>query len=284
MGISLLVLALKLAAWWLTGSVALYSDALELLVNVVGALIAWIVLRYAQRPPDKGHPYGHHKAEYFSAVAEGSMIIVAALLIMREAVLSFSHASQADLGVIGLGVNAVAMVVNLIWARVLIGAGTDRASPALVAGGRHLMSDVWTSVGVLLGLMLAWIGGWHVLDPIIAILVALNILREGFGVVASSLDGLMDKAITPEEQAKITGILHHAGSGALQIHDIKTRRAAQAVFVEFHLVVDGDMTVQTSHDICDRIEQAIRDQIPEAKVTIHVEPDHKLKPSGIQPA
>ena len=282
--VALSVLALKMAAWWLTGSVALYSDALESLVNVVGAVIAWIALRYAQRPPDSTHQFGHHKAEYFSAVAEGTMIIVAALLIVREAVLSFSHATPANLGAVGLGVNAIAMVVNLVWARILIGVGSGRNSPALVASGRHLMSDVWTSVGVLAGLVLAKLGGWPVLDPILAILVALNILREGFHVVASSMDGLMDRAVTPQEQERIAETLHQSSTGALQIHDVKTRRAGQAMFVEFHMVVDGEMSVQASHDICDRVEAAVRSAFPEAHVTIHVEPDYKLKDAGIEPA
>lgn len=282
--VSLLVLALKLLAWRMTGSVALYSDALESLVNVVGAVIAWFALRYAQKPADSTHHYGHHKAEYFSAVAEGSMIIVAALLIMREAALAIVHATEADLDPVGLGVNAAAMVVNLLWARVLIGAGSNRNSPALAAGGRHLMSDVWTSVGVLIGLGLAKIAGWPILDPILAILVAANILREGFIVVTSSMGGLMDRAATDEEQARIEEILHRSSAGALQIHDVKTRRAGQAMFVEFHMVVDGEMTVQASHDICDRVEAAIREAFPKARATIHVEPDMKLKAEGIAPA
>lgn len=282
--ISLLVLTLKMLAWWMTGSVALYSDALESFVNVVGALIAWFALRYAQKPPDRGHHYGHHKAEYFSAVAEGAMIVAAAILIAQEAILSFAQVTEADLGPVGLGVNAIAMVVNLAWARVLLTAGRDRNSPALTASGRHLMSDVWTSAGVLVGLVLAIATGWAILDPLLALLVAMNILREGFGVIASSMSGLMDKAVTPEEQETIAEIVHRSGGGAMQIHDIKTRRAGQAMFVEFHMVVDGEMTVRTSHGICDRLEAAIRAELPEALVTIHVEPEHHLKPEGIEPA
>lgn len=281
--VSLLVLGLKILAWRLTGSVALYSDALELLVNLVGALIAWAALRYAQKPADRGHNYGHYKAEYFSAVAEGSMIIIAALLIVREAVSSFSSLGEADLGPVGLGVNTIAMFVNLGWARVLITVGKRRNSPALQANGRHLMSDVWTSVGVLAGLIAAVLTGWAILDPILAIVVALNILREGSVVVLTSLDGLMDRALGRDEQDRITGIIQKSLDGALQVHDVKTRSAGQAMFVEFHLVVDGDMTVRRSHAICDRIEAAIHDDFPEATVTIHVEPDNKLKPSGIVP-
>ena len=181
------------------------------------------------------------------------------------------------------GVNAVALVVNLVWARVLIGAGNGRNSPALLAGGRHLMSDVWTSVGVLAGLVAASLTGWLILDPILAILVALNILREGSLVVVASLDGLMDRALGRGEQDQIRHIIQKSLDGALQVHDLKTRAAGQATFVEFHLVVDGDMTVRRSHAICDRIEAAIHDDFPGATVTIHVEPDNKLKPSGIAP-
>lgn len=282
--VSLLVLGLKLLAWRLTGSTALYSDALESLVNVGGALIAWFALRYAQRPPDSGHPFGHHKAEYVSAVAEGTMIILAALLILRESWLAFSDLTRVDLAPAGLWVNAVAMVVNLAWARMLIVHGTGHRSPALVAGGRHLMTDVWTSVGVLGGLVLARQTGWTVLDPILALIVAGNILREGFGVVAASMGGLMDRAADPKEQERIEDVIHRSATGALQIHDVKTRRAGQALFVEFHMVVDSDMTVRASHDICDAVELALHQEMPEAQVTIHVEPEDKLKPRGIEPA
>ena len=165
----------------------------------------------------------------------------------------------------------------------LIGAGNRRSSPALLAGGRHLMSDVWTSAGVLAGLVAAGLTGWLILDPILAILVALNILREGALVVLTSMDGLMDRALGRDEQGRIEAIIQKSLDGALQVHDIKTRSAGQAMFVEFHLVVDGEMSVRRSHAICDRIEAAIRDDIPEASVTIHVEPDSKLKPSGIEP-
>lgn len=282
--VSALVLGLKLLAWWLTGSIALYSDAMESLVNVGGAALAWLAVRYASRPPDPEHPFGHHKAEYFSAVAEGIMIILAAVLILREAALAFADLGRVNLVPAGLLVNALAMVANLAWARMLIVHGRRHRSPALVASGRHLMTDVWTSVGVLAGLVLARQTGWAVLDPILALIVAANILREGFRVVATSMSGLMDRAASSEEQRLIEDIVHRSGSGALQIHDIKTRRAAQALFVEFHLVVDSEMSVRASHEICDAIEAALRRELPAAKVTIHVEPEHKLKAEGIRPA
>ena len=282
--VAIAVLALKLLAWRLTDSVALMSDALESLVNVGGAIMAWMAVHYAKRPADAGHPFGHYKAEYFSAVIEGIMIIIAALLIVQQSVQALGNlGATADWGRAGLLVNGIALVLNLIWARVLIRCGGGLNSPALIAGGRHLMSDVWTSVGVLLGLVLALVTGWTILDPLLALFVAVNILREGYGVVASSVNGLMDSAAPEEERARIEGLLHHAATGALQVHGLKTRRAGVALFVEFHMVVDGAMTVQASHMICDTIEEAIQQAFPEAQVIIHVEPEHKLEPSGIAP-
>ncbi|MEP2716757.1 cation diffusion facilitator family transporter [Pseudophaeobacter sp.] len=282
--VALLVLALKLLAWKLTGSVALLSDALESLVNVGGAVMAWMAVHYAKKPADADHPFGHHKAEYFSAVLEGIMIIIAALLIVQQSLQALSNLSgTADWGRAGLLVNGAALVLNLIWARLLITRGSALSSPALIAGGRHLMSDVWTSVGVLLGLVLALATGWAILDPLLALFVAVNILREGYCVVVSSVNGLMDSAAPEEERAQIEELLHHAAVGALQVHGLKTRRAGVALFVEFHMVVEGTMTVRASHDICDCIEEAIQAAFPEAQVTIHVEPEHKLEPSGIAP-
>lgn len=281
--IALAVTGLKTAAWMMTGSVALLSDALESLVNIGGAVMAWFAVRYAQRPPDAGHPYGHHKAEYFSAVAEGIMIVIAALVILHEAINALGRPAAADWGSAGLLVNALAMVVNLAWARVLLRAGGRLRSPALSAGGRHLMSDVWTSAGVLAGLVLALASGWAVLDPLLALLVAVNILREGRLVIASSVNGLMDTAAPKAERKRIEEIIHRSANGALQVHGLKTRGAGQALFVEFHMVVDGAMPVRAAHDICDRVEAALQDAIPDAQVVIHVEPEHKLEPAGIKP-
>ncbi|MCB4457496.1 cation diffusion facilitator family transporter [Leisingera sp. McT4-56] len=281
--VALSVMALKVAAWMMTGSVALLSDALESLVNIGGAVMAWFAVRYAQRPPDAGHPYGHHKAEYFSAVIEGILIVIAALVILHEAISALTRASDADWGAAGMGVNALAMLVNLAWARVLLRAGGRLKSPALSAGGRHLMSDVWTSAGVLAGLGLALATGWAVLDPLLALLVGVNILREGWLVIAASVNGLMDTAAPEGERARIEEIIHRTANGAMQVHGLKTRRAGRALFVEFHMVVDGAMTVRAAHDICDRLEAALRAAIPGMQVVIHVEPEHKLEPAGIAP-
>ncbi|PRZ47025.1 cation diffusion facilitator family transporter [Tritonibacter scottomollicae] len=281
--VSLLVLALKLGAWALTDSVALFSDAMESLVNVSAAVLAWFAIRYAERPADDGHPFGHHKAEYFSAVIEGIMIILAAALIVHQAISALTSGAMANLTPVALVVNAAALAINLLWAQILLRSGLRLKSPAFEAGGRHLMSDVWTSAGVMGGLILVLVTGWTVLDPILALLVAVNILREGLHVVSDSVDGLMDKAASDEEQDKIRAVILGSGGGALQIHDIKTRRAGKAIFVEFHMVVDGAMTVAQSHDICDRLEHEIEATLPGVHVTIHVEPDHKLEDSGLEP-
>ncbi|UWQ37594.1 cation diffusion facilitator family transporter [Leisingera aquaemixtae] len=281
--VALAVMGLKIAAWMMTGSVALLSDALESLVNIGGAVMAWFAVRYAQRPPDAGHPYGHHKAEYFSAVIEGILIVIAALVIVHEAVNALSRPEMADWAPAGLLINALAMAVNLLWAQVLLRAGARLSSPALSAGGRHLMSDVWTSAGVLAGLGLALASGWAILDPLLALLVAVNILREGWRVIASSVNGLMDMAAPEAERARIEEIIHRSAAGALQVHGLKTRRAGRALFVEFHMVVDGAMSVRAAHDICDRVEAALKASLPDAQAVIHVEPEHKLEPAGIKP-
>ncbi|MBY6140634.1 cation diffusion facilitator family transporter [Leisingera daeponensis] len=281
--IALAVMALKVAAWKMTGSVALLSDALESLVNIGGAVMAWIAVRYAQRPPDAGHPYGHHKAEYFSAVIEGILIVIAALVILHEAIGALTRPAAANWGAAGMAVNGLAMAVNLAWARVLLRAGGRLKSPALSAGGRHLMSDVWTSAGVLAGLGLALATGWAVLDPLLALLVGVNILREGWLVIAASVNGLMDTAAPEEDRARVEEIIHRTANGAMQVHGLKTRRAGRALFVEFHMVVDGAMTVRAAHDICDRVESALRAAIPDVQPVIHVEPEHKLEPAGIEP-
>jgi len=248
-----LVLALKTLAWWMTGSVALLSDALESTVNLAAAFAALAAIRVAARPADDNHPFGHHKAEFFSAVLEGVLIIVAALFIFKEAYAGFFSPRVMERPFEGLAVNAVATVINGGWAFVLIRQGRRRKSPALVADGRHLWADVVTSGGVAVGVLLAITTGWWVLDPIMAALVAVNVLWSGFRLVRESLSGLMDEAVSEEILATIRRIIASEANGAVQAHDLKIRHAGSAVFIEFHLVVPGDMTVFDDHEICDRI-------------------------------
>ena len=276
-----LVLALKGLAWWMTGSVALLSDALESTVNLATAFAALIAIRVAARPADAAHPYGHHKAEYFSAVLEGVMIIVAAIFILREAYAGFLAPRLLDAPVEGLLVNASATAINAVWALVLVRRGRALRSPALVADGKHLWTDVVTSAGVAAGILLALVTGWWLLDPLLAALVALNILWSGSKVVKESLSGLMDEAVPEGTLARIRDIIAAEGAGAVEAHDLRTRHAGQATFVEFHLVVPGQMSVFDAHEICDRVEAGIRKAVPDARITIHVEPEHKSKHSGI---
>lgn len=281
--VAVIVMAIKFGAWWLTGSVALYSDALESIVNVIAATAAFVAITYAQRPADTDHPFGHYKAEYFSAVLEGVLIVLAALLILREAVATLM---SGDMGITapgpGLALNLLAAIVNGVFATILIRSGRSARSPALVADGKHIMTDVVTSAGVLVGLGLALATGWLWLDPVLAILVAVNIVREGWHVISESMNGLMDRAVDGEEEARIRGAILANGGGAMEVHDIRTRTAGPLTFIEFHLVVDGRMTVEESHAICDRIEDGLRDEMPGARIVIHVEPDYKAKDEAIK--
>jgi cation diffusion facilitator family transporter len=279
-GIALAVMGIKYIAFLMTGSVALFSDALESIVNVLTAVAALIAIRISSLPPDSGHPFGHHKAEYFSAILEGALIIVAALLIFREAYLALLQPRMlTDTGA-GLAVNALATAINAAWAWVLISRGRAWSSPALEGDGHHLVSDVITSVGVLVGLMLATATGWAILDPLIAGAVALNILRIGYRLAVESMSALMDQAASPRIEARIKEAIRANAEGALQAHDIRTRTAGPQTFIEFHLVVPGEMTVEAAHEICDRLEDAIEEALENTDVVIHVEPDHKAKPRG----
>ncbi|MBD9526020.1 cation diffusion facilitator family transporter [Paracoccus sp. PAR01] len=279
--VGLVVLALKALSWWLTGSIALLSDALESTVNVATAVAALIAIRVAARPADREHPYGHHKAEFFSAVLEGVMIIVAALLIMREAVHGFFNPRVLDAPLEGLLINIAASVINGWWCWVLIRGGRQLRSPALVADGHHLLSDVISSGGVVIGVALAVITGWSVLDPALAALVAVNILWSGWRVMKSSLSGLMDEAVSEDMMEKIRSTISDEATGAIEAHDLRTRHAGPKTFIDFHLVVDGQTTVDQAHDICDRVERALKGHLPGALITIHVEPEHKAKHSGV---
>ncbi|WP_293914819.1 cation diffusion facilitator family transporter [Deinococcus sp.] len=279
--VALLVLGLKALAYLTTGSVALYSDALESTINVVAALGAYFALRLSARPADAGHPYGHSKAEYFSAVTEGVLIVLAAVSIVWAALPVFRHPRSVEAPLLGLLISGGASVINLVWARVLLQIGRERRSPALIADGKHVMSDVVTSVGVLGGVVLAKLSGWFILDPLLAMLVALNILWSGYGLVRDSVGGLMDAAVDPGTERTIRQAMSEHAEGALEAHDLRTRNAGAVTFIEFHLVVPGEMSVQEAHDICDRLEDAIQTVVEGANVTIHVEPQEKAKHHGV---
>lgn len=275
--VALGVMGLKYLAYALTGSVALYSDALESIVNVIAALGAWWAISVSYKPADENHPFGHHKAEYISAVVEGVLITIAALLIAKEAWSALENPRQLDEPWLGLAINTGAAAINAFWAMLLIRTGRSARSPALEADGRHIMTDVFTSVGVLVGLVGAVITGWAILDPLLAILVAINILWQGWGVINKSVQGLMDIGVEPAEEMRIRDVISANAGGALEVHDLKTRIAGRVTFIEFHLVVVADMSVGDAHIICDRIEDALKAQIESARVVIHVEPEDEAK-------
>ena len=275
------VMGLKYLAYWQTGSAALYSDALESIVNLVTATVALYAIHVAFQPADRRHQFGHHKAEYFSAVIEGVLIVVAALLILHEAYDAYVKPRTLNNLSAGMGLNAVATIINAGWCAFLINWGRRQRSPALVADGWHLLTDVVTSVGVLVGLGLATLTGWQILDPALAALVALNILWAGWRLVRESVSGLMDEAVTADVARRIREAIAANAEGAIEAHDLKTRTAGRVTFIEFHLVVPGSMTVATSHKICDRLEAALIEAVQDAEVLIHVEPEEEAKQKGV---
>lgn len=274
-------MAIKYLAYVKTGSVALYSDALESIVNVVTAVVALTMIRISRRPADRRHQFGHHKAEYLSAVIEGVLIVIAALAILKEAYVALLTPRTLTDVPIGLLISAVAMALNGAWAAFLIRWGGRQKSPALVADGWHLLTDVVTSAGVLVGLGLAAMTGWSVLDPLLAAVVALNILWAGWRVMRSSMSGLLDEAVAGEIAQRIRNVIKSNADGALEAHDIRTRSAGPATFIEFHLVVPAAMTVLEAHRICDRLERAIEREIDGAEVLIHVEPEGEARNRGV---
>jgi cation diffusion facilitator family transporter len=276
------VLALKLGAWWLTGSVALFADALESVVNVAAALAALVAVRFSAMPADANHPYGHAKAEYFSAVLEGALILLAAVMILHAAWAALLAPRAPDAPALGLAISALATGINAFWALRLSRGGRALASPALLADARHLWADVVTSAGVIVGVALVALTGLLWLDPLLAAITALNILWSGSRLLRESFGGLMDEAVPPALLARIQELVRQEGAGAIEAHDLRTRHAGRFTFVEFHLVVPGALTVRDAHEICDRIEAALKAELTDAVITIHVEPEAKAKREGVQ--
>lgn len=278
--VGVLVLGLKYLAYHLTGSLALYSDALESIINVATAFTAFFAVRLSAMPPDADHPYGHHKVEYLSAVLEGVLIVVAAIFILREAYGGYFNPKPIEMPVQGLLINVGASVINAIWCAVLFRYGRLWRSPALIADGRHLWTDVITSIGVIFGVSLVAWTGWMRLDAIVAALVALNILWAGWNLMRDSIGGLMDEAAPAQTLARVRELISTHADGALEAHDLRTRNAGRATFIDFHLVVPGSMTVSESHALCDQIEAALHEGVEDAIITIHVEPEEKAKHHG----
>jgi cation diffusion facilitator family transporter len=279
--IGCLVLAMKVVAWWLTRSAAFYSDALETTVNVAAAMIALAAVRFAARPPDANHPYGHDKVEFFAAVIEGVLIIVAALLIFQHAWETWLAPRPIGLPVQGIAVNGVATVLNGAWCAVLIRSGKRLRSPALVADGQHLLADVVTSVGIAIGVLLVVLTGYLALDPLLAAATGVYVLWSGAQMISSSVGGLMDAAPQPAVVHRVRELVADSAAGAIEAHDLRMRHAGKLTFLEFHLVVPGSMTVAQSHAICDHIEETLRQEMPHLMITIHVEPEEKAKQHGV---
>ena len=275
------VLALKTGAWWLTNSAALFSDALESTVNVAASIIALVALRFAERPADANHTYGHQKAEFFAAVIEGALIIVASLAILQHAWDTWRHPLPLSAPWQGLALNGLATVLNGAWGSVLLRAGRQNRSVTLKADGVHLWSDVVTSIVLLAGLGLAIWTELPVLDPLLAAAIAIYVLWSGTSLIGESVSGLMDAAPPPDVVERIRALVGEHAEGALEVHDLRTRHAGRLTYLEFHLVVPGDMRVSEAHDICDRIETALRAEMQQLTITIHVEPEGKAKHHGV---
>jgi cation diffusion facilitator family transporter len=272
-----LVLGLKSLAWWLTGSAALYSDALESIVNVAASVVALVALRFAAKPADANHPYGHDKAEFFSAVIEGVMIVIAALSIFAESWHAWFVPRSFDLPGQGIALSLTATLINGIWAWVLIRAGKRLRSATLNADGRHLVADVVTACGVVAGFALTIFTGQQKLDPLIAAATGIYVLWSGASLIGGSVGGLMDMAPDTTVLRRIDELIAEHGAGSIEAHDLRARQAGRHTFLDFHLVVPGSMSVRESHDICDRIETALKTEMDHLAITIHVEPEDKAK-------
>lgn len=263
---------LKGLAWWLTGSIGLLSDAIESFVNLAAALMALWMLTLASTPADDGHAHGHGKAEYFSSAFEGLMILLAALSIAYVAVDRLLHPRPLEAVGAGLLVSVVASAINFAAARTLLKVGREHHSITLEADAHHLMTDVWTSAGVVVAVGLVWLTGWLWLDPAIALLVAANIVWTGWRLMQRSTEGLMDASLPPEKIALIDAALETYRAQGLDFHALRTRQAGSRAFVSLHVLVPGQWTVQQGHDWAERIEADIRKAVPRAHVLTHLEP------------
>nr|WP_296643728.1 cation diffusion facilitator family transporter [Thiobacillus sp. 65-1402] len=269
---ALATILLKGWAWWLTGSVGMLSDALESFVNLAGAMMALAMLSLAAMPADDNHAYGHGKAEYFSSAFEGFLILIAAASIAYAAIERLLNPQPLEAVGIGLAVSVAASVINLLTSRILMGVGRKYKSITLEADAHHLLTDVWTSAGVIAGVGLVWATGWLWLDPAIALLVALNIVWTGWHLLQRSAAGLMDVSLPEEEIRAIEAILDGYRRQGLEFHALRTRQAGARAFITLHVMMPGAWTIQQGHDCSERIEADIRQAVPHAHVTTHLEP------------
>ena len=269
---ALATIALKMAAYLVTGSVGLLSDAAESVVNLVAAFVALIVLHVAAKPADDNHHFGHSKAEYFSAAVEGIMIFVAAIVIIIAAVERFIRPQPLEQVGLGLGISVAASILNGAVAFVLIRAGRRHRSITLEADGRHLFTDVVTSAGVIAAVVLVAVTGWLRLDPVIAFIVGCNIIWTGWRLVRRSVDGLMDHTMSPEEHGRLTAVLGRFANEDVVFHGVRTRESGADSHVAMHVLVPGTWSVQRGHDLLEEVEEAVRTEFGRCEVVTHLEP------------
>jgi cation diffusion facilitator family transporter len=270
---ALATITLKTLAWWLTGSVGLLSDALESIVNLAAALFALTMLRVAASPPDENHPYGFSKAEYFAAGIEGALIVLAAAGILASAIPRLIEPEPLQAPLLGLTLSAAASGINLAVGMLLIRVGRRQHSIALEADGHHLMTDVWTSAGVIVGVALAYLTGWLRLDPLVALAVAVHIVWIGLRLMRRSWKGLLDAAISPEDTGEVTRLFtEYSKRYGVSFHALRTRQAGARRFISFHLLVPDAWTVARAHQLSEEIESRMRSTVPNAAVFVHLEP------------
>jgi cation diffusion facilitator family transporter len=269
---AVLTILLKTAAYWLTGSVGLLSDALESGINLAAALMALITLTIAAQPPDAEHAYGHDKAEYFAGGVVGTLVVVAAATIGVTAVRAlFDPQPLAQVG-LGLAMSLLAALCNFITARILLQAGEQYDSMTLTADARHLLADVWTSGGVVVGVAVVALTGWYIFDPLIALVVALHILRSGLRLVSQAVGGLMDESLPADELERIVAVLDRYAIQGIAYHALRSRRSGARRFVSVHIQVPGDWTVQKGHTLLEALEADLRRELPALSVFTHLEP------------
>jgi cation diffusion facilitator family transporter len=271
-GAAVATISLKFVAWALTGSAGLLSDAIESVVNLLAAFFALIVIHWAARPADEEHAYGHEKADYLAAAVESLLILGAAATIVYLAVQRLLHPSALSHIGLGLVVSGAASIINLIVARILIGEGKRQASLVLEADGRHLMADVWTSVGVIIGVLAVRITGWKPLDPLVALAVAGNVVVTGVLLMRRFTGGLMDRRLPPAEQSIVEQVLASFANNDVRFHALRTRRAGRRAFISVHILVPGDWSVQKAHDVAERVDAELRKALSHATVFTHLEP------------
>lgn len=270
--VALATIALKTAAWWVSGSVSLLSDAMESLVNLAGAIFALAMVTIAARPPDDEHPYGHHKAEYFSSAFEGVLIFAAALAIIWAAVQRLLDPQPLQAVFLGLALSVVSSVLNGVLAWAMLRKARAVGSMALEGDARHLVTDVWTSVGVVVGLLAVKATDWQWLDPVVAMAVALNILREGAALVMQSASGLMDEAVGPKSRDRIDAVLHRFNRHDIRFDHVVTRRAGQRRFVDLHMHMPAHWTLRRAAELRAEVEHALMEAVPGLRATIELLP------------